>query len=80
MNKELGSYYRLLEKEFEIIGEFSCLGFDTSGPLRFVGGKNKEHPNGEDLDKARKFAVGLRNGFKFTEIKGKWVVDKVWSD
>lgn len=61
---------RLLEKEFEIIGEFSCLGFDTSGPLRFVGGKNKEHPNGEDLDKARKFAVGLRNGFKFTEIKG----------
>ncbi len=61
---------RLLEKEFEIIGEFSCLGFDTSGPLRFVGGKNKEHPDEEDLDKARKFAVGLRDGFKFTEIQG----------
>jgi hypothetical protein len=51
-------------------GEFSCLGFNTSGPLRFVGGKNKEHPNEEDLDNARKFALGLRNGFKFAEIQG----------
>lgn len=45
---------RLLEKEFEIIGEFSCLGFDTSGPLRFVGGKNKEHPQWRRLRQSKK--------------------------
>ena len=61
---------RLVEKGFEIIGEFSCLGFDTSGPLRLVGGKNKGHPDEEDLDTARKFALGIRKGFKFTEIQG----------
>ena len=60
----------LLKKGFEIIGEFSCLGLDTSGPLRFTGGKNKGHPDEKDLDDARKFAVGLKNGSKFTEIKG----------
>lgn len=61
---------RLLEKGFEIMGEFSCLGFDTSGPLRFVGGKNKGHPNEYDLDDARTFATGLKNGYKFTKIAG----------
>jgi len=61
---------RLLKKGFEIIGEYSCLGFDTSGPLGFVGGKNKGHPDEKDLDDARKFAVGLKSGSKFTEIMG----------
>lgn len=61
---------RLLEKGFEIMGEFSCLGLDTSGPLRFVGGKNKTHPDEEDLERAREFAVGLRNGSRFTQIQG----------
>lgn len=61
---------RLLKKWFEIIGEFSCLGLDTSGPLRFVGGKNKGHPDEKDLDDAKKFAKGLKNGAKFTEIMG----------
>jgi hypothetical protein len=27
-----------------------------------------KHLDEEDLDKVRKFAVGLKNGFKFTEI------------
>jgi flavodoxin len=60
----------LLKKGFKIIGEFSCLGFDTSGPLRFTGGKNKSHPDEKDLEDARNFAVGLKNGSKFTEIMG----------
>jgi flavodoxin len=67
-HKELRN--RLIKKGFEIIGEFSCLGFDTSGPLRFVGGKNKSHPDEKDLDDARKFAVGLKNGSKFIDIMG----------
>jgi flavodoxin len=61
---------RLLEKGFEIMGEFSCLGFDTSGPLRLVGGKNRGHPDERDLDDAREFAAGLKDGSRFTEIMG----------
>ena len=61
---------RLLEKGFEIVGEFSCLGFDTSGPLRLVGGKNRGHPDERDLDDAREFAAGLKNGSRFTQIMG----------
>ncbi len=60
----------LLEKGFEIMGEFSCLGFDTSGPLRLVGGKNRGRPDERDLDDAREFAAGLKNGARFTEIMG----------
>ncbi len=67
-HQELGD--RLLEKGFEIMGEFSCLGLDTSGPLRFVGGKNKGHPDERDLDEARQFAAGLQNGSKFTKVMG----------
>ncbi len=57
-------------KTFEIIGEFSCLGLDTIGPLKLVGGINKGHPDEKDLDDARKFAIGLKNRAKFTEIMG----------
>lgn len=28
---------------------FQCLGYDTFGPLRFIGGINKKRPNEEDL-------------------------------
>ena len=51
----------LSEKGFDIIGEFSCLGWDTWGPLKLIGGKNKGRPNEEDLAKARDFAKGLSN-------------------
>ncbi len=61
---------KLHETGFDIMGEFSCLGFDTSGPLRFVGGKNRDHPDTKDLDDARRFAAGLRNESKFTDIMG----------
>lgn len=31
---------------------FQCLGYDTFGPLRFIGGINKERPNDKDLENA----------------------------
>ena len=60
----LGSYHRslndkLMERGFAIVGEFSCRGFDTNGPLRFVGGIAKGRPNEEDLQHAREFAKTL---------------------
>jgi len=51
---------RLESKGFEVIGSFSCRGFDTVGPFGFIGGINRGRPNDHDLDRAAKFAARLR--------------------
>lgn len=50
----------LSKKGFEVIGEFNCKGFDTVGPLRFIGGINKGRPNEEDFKNAKIFALNLK--------------------
>lgn len=52
---------QLSEKEFNIIGEFSCKGFDDYGPFKLIGGINKNKPDRKNLDDVKKFAVGLRD-------------------
>lgn len=47
------------EKTFNDFGlsldkKYHCLGFDTFGPLRFIGGINKKHPDSNDLEIAAK--------------------------
>ncbi|HIH73245.1 MAG: Flavodoxin [Thermococcales archaeon 44_46] len=49
----------LRRKGFEIVGEFSCRGWDTNGWLEKIGGISKGHPNEKDLEKARRFAKKL---------------------
>ena len=49
----------LLSKSLEIVGEYSCLGFNTNSFLKYFGGMNKGRPNAEDLKRARLFAEGL---------------------
>jgi flavodoxin len=51
---------KLLDKGFEIIGEFSCRGFDTFGPFKLIGGLNKGRPDKRDLKDAEKFAKSLK--------------------
>ena len=51
---------KLKEKKFDIIGEFSCKGWDSVGPLRLVGGIHKDRPNEEDLKNAENFANELK--------------------
>lgn len=51
---------KLLDKGLTIIGEFSCKGFDTVGPFRYIGGINKGRPNEADIARAVKFAETLR--------------------
>ena len=51
---------KLIEKEFEIVGEFSCKGYDTYSILKLIGGINKGRPNEKDLEKARKFAIKMK--------------------
>jgi flavodoxin len=46
----------LARKGFEVVGEFSCRGFDTWGPLWLTGGLNWRHPDEHDFRRAREFA------------------------
>lgn len=41
----------LIKKGFDIIGTYHCLGYDTYGPLKFIGGIAKGHPDKEDIEK-----------------------------
>lgn len=51
---------RLEQKGFEVIGSFSCRGFDTVGPFGFIGGINRGRPNEHDLGRAAAFAARMR--------------------
>lgn len=51
---------QLESKGFEVIGSFSCRGFDTVGPFGFIGGINRGRPDEHDLDRAAAFAARLR--------------------
>lgn len=60
LNKGNKSAKKILKnKGFEIVGEFDCLGHDTYGPLKLIGGINKGRPNEKDLEDARKFAESI---------------------
>lgn len=50
----------LVSKGYRIVGEFSCPGHDTFGPLRLIGGMNKGRPNLVDIAAAKRFAAGIR--------------------
>ena len=49
----------LARKGFDVLGEFHCRGFDTWGPLWLVGGMNRAHPDGQDLERAAMFSRRL---------------------
>jgi flavodoxin len=55
---------RLTAKGFDVVGSFSCRGFDTWLPLRLVGGLNKGHADDRDLARAAAFAERLRDGLR----------------
>ncbi|MDF2614559.1 MAG: flavodoxin [Clostridia bacterium] len=51
----------LIEKGFDIIGEFSCKGFMDYSFTKYLGGLNKGRPNAEDLRKAQDFAKEIKH-------------------
>ena len=44
---------------FEILGSFTCKGFNTLKPINFFGGLAKGRPNEEDFKNAKEFAQKL---------------------
>jgi len=60
----LGKYHEslklaLAKQGVAVIGEFSCRGYDCTGPYIIVGGGNKGKPNERDQIKAAKFVEKL---------------------
>lgn len=54
---------KLHEKGYQIVGEFSCKGFNTNSFLKYFGGMNKGRPNEVDLNHAHEFALNLKQGY-----------------
>ncbi len=50
---------KLTKSGAKILDTFSCRGLETYGPFRIGGGKNKGHPDENDLNQARLFARSL---------------------
>ena len=44
------------------LGAYQCLGYDTFGPFKLVGGIAKGHPNAEDIDGAVQFYKKISQG------------------
>jgi flavodoxin len=52
---------KLQRKGFDVVGEFSCRGYDTSRAAMIVGGINRGRPNARDLQRAEDFARRLKD-------------------
>jgi len=55
---------RLLIKGCKIVDEFNCTGWNTNSFLKVFGGINRDKPNADDLDGAKRFAEKLRVGVR----------------
>ncbi len=54
---------QMIEKGISNTASFRCKGYDTYGPLRFIGGINKGHPNQRD---AEQLVCFFKENVKFT--------------
>lgn len=46
-------------KHCRILGTYGCKGYDTYGPLKLIGGINKESPTQDEIDGAIDFFEGI---------------------
>jgi flavodoxin len=54
----------LEEKGVKVVSTYSCKGFDTFGPFKYIGGISKSHPNKKELEGAVKFMEKLLDNMK----------------
>lgn len=57
-------------KSCEVVGKYCCMGQEGTGGFRLFGGKNKTHPNEEEIEAALKFFAEI-TGEKPKEKKDK---------
>lgn len=51
---------KLVSKNYTIVDEFTCAGFNTNSFIKYVGGLNRGRPNLKDLQRAEEFALNLK--------------------
>lgn len=81
----LGKYHQALkrilsDKGGNLVGEFSCKGFDRTGPWVTMNGYNKARPNEKDIFKAKLFAGNMiRRIHPLAEFSkmNKPIIDKI---
>lgn len=71
----LGNYHKALrrivrEQGGHVVGEFSCRGYDRTGPWTAIDGWGKGRPNERDLFRAKLFADRLR--WQLHPLSGIW--------
>lgn len=49
----------LADKNATVLGEYGCLGFNTFGPFKLIGGIAKNHPDVTEIEKAVAFYKNL---------------------
>lgn len=50
----------VFDKKVTILGEYGCLGFNTFGPFKLIGGIAKNHPDSADIENAILFYKSLK--------------------
>ncbi|MBQ6560498.1 MAG: flavodoxin family protein [Erysipelotrichaceae bacterium] len=56
-------------KDANILGKYSCFGYNTFGPFKLIGGTSKGHPDEDDIKKALAFYQGISSTCsKFQDI------------
>jgi flavodoxin len=48
------------QKGFNVVGTFTCKGFDNYGFVKHIGGVSKGRPDKNDLERARSFATSIK--------------------
>lgn len=48
-----------MSKQCRELGAYQCLGFDTFGPFKLIGGIAKGHPNEDEIAAAVSFYLSL---------------------
>ena len=51
---------KALKKHAIIMGEYGCKGYNTYGPLKLIGGINKNHPSDDEINDAVSFFESLQ--------------------
>ena len=54
---------KLESKDYKILGDFICPGFNTNVFLKYFGGLNKNRPNQKDFENAKEFALKIKGEF-----------------
>lgn len=60
---------KLIEKGYQVYEGFSCKGWNSFGPFKIVGGKDKGRPSQEDLYDAQQYVKRFVDAYEYEQSK-----------